>query len=109
MNTRPIVNPVEQTTSENRVRPCNTLWSRDGVADLAHVVRVRNVEHADAVSVPRDEYQVLEYRRVVVLPRQIAARFTVAFARGSLHAVRQLVLLNAVSAQHHRECFGFDG
>src|SRR5437762_11404193 len=75
-----VLDPVDQPVLENRVRSRDAMRNRERVPHLAGRLRYGDIDRAETVAVPGGEYEILEYRRIVVLlrhaPPGLAARFS---------------------------------
>src|SRR5262249_9793136 len=90
----PVVDPVDQAVAKHRIRSRDAVRQGDGVPHLARRVRIRNIDHADAVSVPTVEHKVLEHGRVVVLLCDVAATLAVRLRVGLVEAILETVIWN---------------
>ena len=83
----PVIDPVNQPVAKYRIRSRDAMGKRNRVAHFARGVRVRNIDDANAVSVPPVEHEILEHRWIVILLCDIAPALAVWLRVGLVEAI----------------------
>ena len=68
--------------------------NRERVPHLARRLRYGDIDRPETVTIPGGEYEILEYRRIVVLLRHAPPRLAARFRRRLIEAFVELIIGN---------------